>query len=115
MLTKLWRRLWRKVSPVKYAGEVIMVGRESYVLPPLPLGGVYLLEHIKDGVFSTNESMQAFMQVLHISLARNYPDFDGSLLGKELGLPDFARVYAAFVRVNGLEAKDSGKAPAASP
>jgi hypothetical protein len=115
MLAKLFRRFWRKVSPVKYAGERIKVGKASYVLPPMPLGGVYLLEQIKDGVFSTNESMQAFMQVLHISLTRNYPEFDSALLGQELGLPDFAAIYATFVRVNGLEAKDQGKVTAASP
>jgi hypothetical protein len=107
-------KLWRKVSPVRYAGERIKVGKKSYVLPPMPLGGVYLLEQLKDGVFSTDASMQAFLQVLHISLTRNYPDFDPALLGQELGLPDFAAIYTAFVRVNGLEAKDPGKVTAAS-
>ncbi|GLT20785.1 hypothetical protein GCM10007933_02370 [Zoogloea oryzae] len=110
-------------NKVKLAG-IPFPGRPEWVIPPLSLGSLELLQD-RIGKLSLGgtdpESIRTIVDATHMALVRNYPDVPRDQVAAEIDLGNMMDVIAAVMDVAGVRRKEleagevEKKAAATSP
>lgn len=104
---------------VLFRGLPIKLGGVDYVLPALSIGGLFEAKDLMHSIDSSaiDDFVQlgnAFTDVLHIALQRNYPDLPKQLLLDTLDWPTVIELYHTLLRIS-LPQAPAGESRAESP
>jgi hypothetical protein len=91
----------------KLTGVSIELGGTVYVVPPLSLNSVRLMQdriaQFKGGTDA--ESLDLIMDATHAAIARNYPEITKENLGDWIDLGNMEEVFQAVMDVSGFNRK----------
>lgn len=104
--------------PGKIPGRAINLGGHDFIMPPLNLDGVRVaqplfVEFEKQEQVADTLAMAA--KILHLALARNYPDLTEADLAGLLDTGNAVPALAALASLSGFKASPLGEARPASP
>jgi len=96
-----------ETKDVKVQGEVITLGSEEYVLPPLPLIKMSSIKRLMSGGDFTEdeEYVGSLVDAIYWSLKRNYPQMDRETVELNLDMANFQAVMDAFMKTNKMTPK----------
>lgn len=91
---------------VKHKGIPVVLGNETYIVPPLALGA---LEQLQSRVANFNgdirdaEQVATVIDAAHSALRRNYPEITRDELCELLDVANMTEVFEAVMDVSGLK------------
>ena len=102
----------QKITP----GQEIVLGGETYILPPIPLVHMHLMAKLRQGgsYMEDPEYAKNLVHVIHTSLLRNYPDLEPAVVETNVDITNVADIVNRFRIVNGMQAVPAGEQAAVS-
>lgn len=91
----------------QYDGVEITLGRQTYVLPAIPLHALPKCKRLLEGTddpFGDDKYHQAIIDSLYYSLKRNYPDIDPTFVTESIDVQMLQTLPAKIMEANGLSA-----------
>jgi hypothetical protein len=98
-------------NPVpRVKGQKITLLETEYILPPLPLTYMDDIQPLLDGGTTQNKAyVGALISAVHLSLLRNYPDMNRSVVADNLDMTNYADIVNAFMVTNKFTASSEVK------
>lgn len=95
------------MSEVKFKGIVVILGGISYVLPPLSLAAMEVMEKELAAFTGGTDgaSIRTVVDAVHSALKRNYPNIERQEVAEGLDLGNMGEVMEAVMDVSGLKRK----------
>jgi hypothetical protein len=107
----------KRIEPKKNRGGVwLAFGAEEYLVPPLSFKAIQSLQDRIQGMSATagppsRDNMETVLDVVHASLARNYPDMTRDDVADMVDLQNYGEVLAAVLSTSGFRPAPAGTAP----
>lgn len=102
---------------IKYKGVKLNLGGDEYVVPPLTLGALEVMQDRIAAVHSngfTKDSIAAIIDCAHASMKRNYPELTREAVAEMLDLENMMEVFDSVMDVSGVKRKKQEEAPGES-
>lgn len=97
-------------------GTPVKLGGTEYIVPPLNLKAVRLIQPLLPKLNSMNlqdpETIDAMVELVHVALKRNYPDLTKDAVEEIVDIGNLGPVVSAIMAVSGLVPKAVTGAPA---
>jgi hypothetical protein len=96
------------MAVVKIKGVAVVLGGDTYVIPPLSLGAV---EQLQDriskftGDVTDRDQIATVIDAAHSALKRNYPEITRDEVADLIDLENMADVFEAVMDVSGMKRK----------
>ena len=103
---------------VKVRGIELVLGGETWVVPPLSLGALEQLQpKLKafTGDVMDGAQLGVVLDVTHAALRRNYPDITRETVGEMIDVGTFMSVFEAVMDVSGVRRKAAEAEKAGAP
>lgn len=98
-------------------GVKLKIGRREFIVPPLNLNGVKRAQVLLPtlNAESDPDSIDAAVEILHLAIARNYPEVTREELYEDVDLGNLMSLVQATLAIAGFSPKATGETPQATP